>query len=142
MRRFLLTSTKFTGQIELLYDEAGKIARIDMLQAELSYEQVAHFMRNLLPYNPQDFGLLPKTVTVIESAVDISFDDWWKHYRKKVNRKRCEVIWPKLTKSDQLKALMTLREYYKCLDRTGRKEVDPENYLKNAYWETDWKSIY
>jgi hypothetical protein len=140
MKRFLLNSAKLDGQIELVYKPCGMLGSINVMDVTLSYEQLGLIIQQL-PLNADDMGLLPKGLKAVPAELEVGFDDFWKGTRKKVNKSRCEPIWNKMSKADQVLCVLSRREYYKCLDRTGRKEADPETYLKTRYWETDWKSI-
>jgi hypothetical protein len=140
MIRYLLTSPKVPGHIELVYKDNLMLASINTLEADLNYEQLDAIIK-ALPLHGDDIANLPKGLKVTKADFEVSFDDFWKQYKKKVNRLRCETPFNKLSNADKVACIYSLREYYKCLQRTSRKELDPENYIKNRSWENDWKSI-
>jgi hypothetical protein len=147
MRRFLIESKKYTGQIEVVYAPCPPngellLQRIDFTQAELSGSKRASFKQML----PVTFGMFEPMMieagaTVVEEAYTVSFDDYWKAVKKKVNRKRCEMLWGKMGQMQRVKAVMALPDYYRYLQRVTRYEVDPERYLKEEYYETEWRKL-
>jgi hypothetical protein len=65
---------------------------------------------------------------------------FWQLYDKKINRKRCEPLWDKLSKNKQVAAWAGINAYNKFLQANSwRKKADPESYLKNEMWENEWK---
>lgn len=80
------------------------------------------------------------TLTVVESDFEITFEMFWLKYRKKINRLRAEANWKRLSKTQQVKAYYGIDAYDKFLDRMEwRKKQDPENYLKNKMWESEYE---
>jgi hypothetical protein len=73
---------------------------------------------------------------------DLSFDAFWETYGKKVNRKRCEPLWKKLSDAERLTCLTSIPHYKSYLKRTGfRAQMDPENYLKKESFQNPWNSL-
>jgi hypothetical protein len=65
---------------------------------------------------------------------------FWQRYDKKINRKRCEPLWEKLSKPKQVAAWAGIDAYNKFLQANSwRKKADPETYLRNEMWENEWK---
>jgi hypothetical protein len=64
---------------------------------------------------------------------DISFDEFWEAYNYKINAKRCETLWKKMSRKKRIAAYYRLFEYE--LYRTNKTPVpaklSPEYYLKN-----------
>ena len=144
MRRFLLTSTKFTGQIELVYNEQSLISIIRFDNCNLPAAHLQKFLVIIsvavtveaMPVQLKQYDHL----TLIESDFEVTMDMFWNKYNKKINRKRCEQIWNKLTKSDQVKAYYGIDSYFKYLKaESWRTKLDPENYLRNRTWENEYK---
>jgi hypothetical protein len=140
MKRFLLTSPKLDGPIELVYKSCGMLARISVMDVTLTYDQLGLIVQQL-PLNADDMNLLPKGLKAVPAEFEVSFDDYWRAVKKKVNRKRCETLWGKMSRANQVLAVMTLAKYYKYLQRNNRMEADPETYLSKAYYETEWEKI-
>lgn len=141
MRRFLIASKKYTGQVEVLY-VADLLQRIDFAGAELNAEQRTG-LKKLVPTSFADFETVMTALgaTVVEEAYRVTFEDYWRQVKKKVNTKRARIIWDKLSQVDQVLAVMALPKYYKYLQKNNRLEADPETYLKNGYYETQWDKV-
>jgi len=142
MRRFIVTNDKFTGQAEITYNEKGTLMRIDLSAAEMDEMHVISFKRSVpatIAALAANTGFGPST-TVIEADFIITFDMFWHRYDKKIKRHRCLPIWDKLTKTDQVKAYHGIRDYDKYLKKEAwRSKADPETYLRNKYWENEYK---
>lgn len=142
MRKFNITSTKFTGAAELVYDESGLLKIIDMSATNMNPEQV-HAFKGMMPLTIKHLEAgtgITNTMTVIEADFVVSFEMFWSKYDKKINRKRCVDLWNKLSKPDQVAAWAGIEQYLKYLKKEEwRKKLDPENYLRNRCWENEWK---
>lgn len=142
MRLFLITnSSKFTGTAQVLYNEKDILCRIDVTDTNMDAATVKHFKAAVPPdistlVSGQSFGA---GTTVVEDDFAIDFDMFWKKYKKKINRKRAELVWHKLNKADQVAAYYGIDAYFKYLKREHwRGQLDPENYLKNRHWENEY----
>lgn len=142
MRRFNITSTKYAGAAELVYDNNGLLKVINMSATNMDAEQV-HAFKAMMPLTIKHLeagtGITP-TMTVIEADFVVSFDMFWEKYDKKINRKRCTELWAKMSKADQVAAWDGIDNYLKYLKKESwRKQLDPENYLRTRSWENEWK---
>jgi hypothetical protein len=142
MRRFIITSNKFNGQTELVYNSAGVLCLIDMLQAEMDATTINRF-KDAVPNTIEALmsgSSFSKATTVVEVDFKITFEMFWHRYDKKINRKRCEPLWEKLSKPKQVAAWAGIDMYNKFLQvNNWRKKADPETYLRNEMWENEWK---
>lgn len=140
MRKFIITSNKTPGQIELVYNEQGNICLIDLNNVKLNSQQF-YWLAKTTPFSvdliEQCFNV--DGITVIEGAFEVTFDMFWEKYNKKINKKRCYPLWNKLDKVKQVKAYLGIAKYDKFLTTTTRGKLDPENYLRNEAWENEWK---
>jgi len=69
-----------------------------------------------------------------------AFNDFWKDYNKKVDRKRCEKLYDKLTEADRQKIKDTINLYVAThKDRKYRK--NPQTYLNGRNWEDDLTDV-
>lgn len=136
MIRFLLTNpTKFTGTAEVMYNENGTLCKIDLTQTNMPPQVVNHF-KQIIPAQftvdafVASFG---KDTTVIEAEFTVTFDMFWLAYNNKVNKKRAEAIWDKLTKTKQVLAWAAIKKYEGFLKKQGdwRNKQDPDTYLRN-----------
>ena len=141
MRRFLITSPNYTGQAEVIFNDAGTLCRIDVTDTSMQPAMVQGFKNRLCCHVDQVQQTFAGTAaTVIEADFEVSFDMFWKKYDKKINKSRCIILWSKLDKSMQVLAFMGIAPYDKFLKKEGyRGKADPETYLRNRYWENEYK---
>ena len=139
----LVMSSKFEGEVELKYDERGLLARFEN-RASMTDEMVRTFYNNF----PVSRSVLTemvaksKTLRIKEVPIDTSFASFWEKYDKKINKKRCEPLYAKLDDGERTRCIMQIKQYDFFLQRyPNRSKMDPESWLKNAGWETDWSKI-
>lgn len=144
MRKFILSSSKFSGHIELIYKPSEHdfvLDSINFQHAQLTIQQRNYFKTSC----PVLLRLLRQFVeelhfTCVEQEILITFDAFWDSYKKKINRKRCEPLWAKLSAAERLAALNGIQAYERYLQRESwRTKADPEKYLRDRYWENEWK---
>jgi hypothetical protein len=70
------------------------------------------------------------------SAINISFDEFWNLYDKRVNKQKAEKKWNSLSNRDRELAMEHLPSYIKATaDKQYRK--DPTTYLNNQSWNDE-----
>ena len=138
MRRFLITSPKFTGTAELFFNDV--LCKIDCTQTNMSAEVMLHFKRSVPVYTDGLATSFSNETTIIEADFEVSFDMFWKKYNKKINKIRAMKVWEKMDKSMQVKAYFGVDSYHKFLKQKEqwRSKADPETYLRNQYWENEY----
>jgi hypothetical protein len=140
MKRFLITSTKFTGTAELLYDSKGQLVVIDCIKAQMEPDVMYHFKRACPLHHAMFATAFSSDTTIIEAEYEIPFDEFWNRYSKKINRKRAEAEWSKLNIAERVAAYYGIEVYDEFLKRVKvRQKLDPENYLKQRSWENEWR---
>ena len=144
MRRFIITSPKFTGQVELIYNTDG-------LLVGLNYPEVKDDIKLITAFFDRAFRAMHVDMVeafikgteamVVEADFEVTFEMFWLAYGHKINRKRCIALWDKLTKVQQVKAWAGIKVYDKYLKAVpwGRAKADPDTYLRQEYWENEWK---
>ena len=112
MRRFLVTSQKFKGKVEALYDLKQILFRIDFAAAELTKEQISYLkgripviMDNMHPAF-ENTGLI-----ITEADFEVTFQDFKREYPYKRNTHLAEAYWPRLTSSQQYQAFIAAIYY-------------------------------
>ena len=143
MKKLILTSPLFSGEVELLYGVDSKLVLIDMRNAELTEKQVK-YMKDLTPiiFDKDTFkeSFKSDSLTVVEENFEVTFDMWYKDYPYKRNRDRCDKLWSKMSKADRLRAYAGNKAYKRFLaKRPWQTTLDPENYLKNREWLNEYK---
>ena len=139
MTKYILTSVHYVGTVQFNYDNAGLMVFYSVLDAQLNESQLVGLLRKL-PREEQDLQKLNETqyFTVKKVSEDLSFDNFWREYDKKIHPHRCEPFWNKLSDVKRLAALKSVGPYNAYLDRTGVAKANPENFLKKEYYRTDW----
>jgi hypothetical protein len=142
MNRYTITSPKFQGEINVLYGVDNKLLYMDFMKCELSDEQIQYFKDKLPIYYSDSFGGVfgRSELTVVKEGFKVTFDQFWQRYGIKRNRIRAEKVWNKLTLGDQVNAFFKIAQYERHLALNNWKtKADPDTYLRNRYWENDWK---
>ena len=138
MKKYLITSTHYTGAVEVVYNDELLLS-IDFGQTNCTGVQRAK-LKEMLPINISGLrAAFEKTsVTIIEGDFEVSFDMFWNNYGKKVHRLRVEKLWAKMSQADRVKAFVGIAKYKKWCQRSERFLLDPENYLKNQTWTNEY----
>lgn len=142
MNRYIITSSKFTGEIHVLYGLDEKLLFIDFMKADLNDEQKVYFKEKLPVNFSENFGgaFGKSDLTVIKEGFKVTFEQWWNRYNMKHNRLRAEKLWNKLSVGDHVNAYFKLVMYERHLALNPWKtKADPDTYLRNRYWESEWK---
>ena len=141
MKKYILTSPLFQGSVEFGFSDEGFL----VFYHNDSYMNAQQQMW-LLNKVPRTIELVTPLAQEIKGKLeeipeDLSFDAFWVKYDKKINRKRCEPLWKKLKDAERLQVLRNIEPYKAYLKRSGwRGQADPEKYLRDRYFETNWNS--
>lgn len=151
MKKILVTGSKFTGTVVVVYGEAGMGAEmwppllsVDMSGAVLNDSQKEYMLQSVpIRYGAgyeQGWGALTGKVMIITEDFEPDFDkDFWIPYGNKLNRKRSVAWWTRASKVKRVKAVVKLQAYLRHLGRNQWKnKANPETYLNDEYFETDW----
>ena len=135
----MLTSVHYTGMVQFEYDDKGLLLFYSVLDADLSEAQLVGLL-NKLPRKAEWLAQLNETkyFTVKKVSEDLSFDNFWREYDKKIHPHRCEPFWNKMSDVKRLAALKAIGPYNSYLQRTGVAKANPENFLKKEYYRTNW----
>ena len=139
MRKFMMTSSEFNGEVILEYDNKGRLARLDMSNTDLDIEQ-RHYLKAKVACNVLNVAAkFDSRTLIVEADYEVDFETFWAAYKKKINKIRCVNIWRKLSKTDQVKAWAGIEKYEAFLKGLGwREKADPDTYLRNRYWENEY----
>lgn len=137
--KYILTSVHFTGTVQFDYDNAGLMVFYSVLDASLTYKELYRLLQKI-PRLEGDLTELNATgyFTIRKLSEDLSFENFWSQYEKKIHAHRCEPLWAKLSDVKKLAALKGIGAYQHYLGRTGVAKCNPENYIKKEYWRNDW----
>lgn len=142
MKKYLLKSTKFTGSVVFGYDERGYLVLYSN-EAEMPDKHINWCAHNL-PAKEEYLERYKEIIkgTITEVPMDTSFEVFWNAYAHKVNRKRCEPLYKKLTEADRALCIMSIKAYTAFLKRNPhRPKQDPENYLRKESFRNEWHSL-
>lgn len=137
MKTYLLTSAKWSGEIELRYDEAGLLTGYDY-RAELTAEQQRWFLTNM----PRSLGDLQALVKCTNTGrltevppAEVTFDMFWQLYDDATNssRKRTLAKWQRMTRAERVKAFSYVGRYFRSIPPNIRKKY-AETYLNAELW--------
>ena len=144
MRRFLITSSKFTGTAEIFYNTDEVLFKIDCLDTNMDAETIRHFKRAVpatISELIENKSFSTDTV-IVEAGYRIPFDKFWGTYNKKINKLRCIPLYERLTDAETVECLYGIKPYDKFLQgEKVRQKLDPENWIKLKSWQNDWKNL-
>jgi len=137
MREFVFTSKLFQGNITFGYNEEDILTKF-INEAELNDVQLKYLSENF-PFTASDLQKIVGTHGKIQEIIDVSFEKFWVMFDKKVNRKRSEELWYKLSESDRQLCLDRLNKYKIFCKQHNRFQKDPDTYLRNRSWIDELK---
>lgn len=139
MKKYALTSLKFTGQIMFGYNDSRALVYYHN-ESDMPFDGHSWMLRNL-PLGEDEITPLSKKLigTLSEIPADLSFEKFWEDYGKKINKKRTEPLFERLNDGEKMLAVMRVAPYKSYCARTKFRGIaDPEKYLRDRYFETDW----
>lgn len=140
MQKLRITSPYFTGNIDLVFDQSGKLCMIDAMQATLTHGQLKKFLDGAQT-NIEDISkwFAGTSAKVTEVPLEATFEMFWNMYGKKINKARAIKLWDKLNESDRMNAILGISKYNNYLLRESwRSKADPETYLRGRYWKNEY----
>jgi hypothetical protein len=139
MKRLLITSTQYAGTAELLYTAGGRLLAMDVSRAEMDGETLQRFKRAVPIHIDGIAAAFGPGCTIVEATYEVSFEQFWNAYGHKINRKRCEAIWNRMSAEKRVQAWAGVAAYDRFLKRNEwRKKADPETYLRKEYYMSEW----
>ncbi len=137
MRKYVLTSNKFTGSLVFEYDLNGILTGFKN-EAELSNEQI-FFLHTHFPFKEGHLSIAAGSGTITE-ITDLSFERFWNDYAYKVGDKsKTRKLWKELSESEKIAVLDSFKRYNYYLKYMGIAKVYPERYLSQRRWENEYK---
>lgn len=139
MIKYILTSVHYKGGVAFYYDNSGLLVFYSVLDAELTDLQLIGLLKKM-PREERDLAALQESqyFTIRKVTEDLSFENFWELYDKKIHPNRCEPVWKKMSDVKRLAALKGIGAYDNYLERKNIAKANPEKYLKWEYWKTDW----
>jgi hypothetical protein len=146
MNRYLITNPQFAGAAELVYLD-GLLRIIDISGTDMIPETIRRFKASVPvqeEYLQKQFGA---DTTIVAVDFQVTFVMFWESYSKyagnratvKINKKRAESTWNRLSKTKQVKAWAGIAAYDKYLKKESwRNKADPDTYLSTEKWEDEF----
>lgn len=135
MKRYSLTSKKFSGEVIYEFDDEGCLSLFDMRGAELSISQ-KKAMYNCVPTHVDSIQIIKTEHSKLTEIVqEVTFEMFWEKYDDKLSssKKRALAKWNKMSSSEQVKAYKYIRRYFNTLEGGIRKKY-AETYLNAETW--------
>jgi hypothetical protein len=80
--------------------------------------------------------------TVTKGMPDVSFEAFYNLFGNKVKRTRSESLWNKLTQTEKLNAIASVKPYKNWLGRQrGIAQQQPDTYISQKRWLDDFRSM-
>lgn len=88
------------------------------------------------PLNTDKPGLKENGSSAADKVINIPFEDWWTIYGKKVDRKKCERKWNKLSNKTRLAIIEHTPKYVRATPETEYRK-NPYTYLNSETWNDE-----
>ena len=99
MKRYLIAAPGYTGDAELIFNANGKLVRIDISKTTMGAEVMEEFkIRAPVNINNLHSAFEGVKAVITEADFEITFEQFWKKYNKKINKVRCIPLWAKNAK--------------------------------------------
>jgi hypothetical protein len=135
MKEYVFTSKLFAGNIVFGYNDDGILIKF-VNEATLSNNQMLYLSKNF-PFAESELQRIVGANGKIEEIQDVSFERFWRLYDKKVNRKRSEDLWYKLSEGDRQTCLQKIPKYKTYCRLQNRYIKDADTFLRNRTWEDE-----
>lgn len=135
MRRYELTSPKFSGSVIYSFDDGGHLTGVDMSSVPFE-ETIWRAVWGHLPADPQSVNAVKgRTGTVREIREEVTFGMFWDRYDDKLNssRKRTLAKWNRMPECDRRAAYYHIPKYFAAIPPGVRKKY-AETYLNSELW--------
>lgn len=141
MRKFLVSSAKYKGEVELLYNAEELLSQIVLDSATLSQPQRQYILRTV-PMQVAGLQAWKDSLTIVEADFEVSFMSFWTAYALKRNKLDAQKLWDKLSKTNQVQAWKRITVYNAYLKRhTWQQKMYPDTWLRGRHWEDEWETL-
>lgn len=140
-RKFIVNLTTVEGMLVFGYRENTLVLYEN--DSEMSLKQI-QWLATHLPKEVTELESIVRTIkgVMMEVAMDVSFDAFWNAYGHKINRKRCVLLYNRLSEAKKVLVIQSISAYDGYLRRSnGRAKQDPETYLKKESFLNNWSSL-
>ena len=143
MRRFVFTSNGFSGSFEAMYDNNGRLLKIDFSNATITEKAISWFKTRMpVIIDNLEAAFDGVNCKYKEEDIEVSFEDFWRVYPHKRNRHLAEAYWHKMTSNEQYLAFVAAIDYRKyCELNTWYNAKIAESWLKTKEFKNNWKKM-
>jgi hypothetical protein len=146
MRKYIMTSKLWEGEITYVYSNKGYLMTSDFSAARFTIEQYLSCAKETVIYITDcDFDKWKRIMetklntTIIEVKETLTFADFWAAYfknRHKDNssKKKAEIRWNRMTEAQRQAACNHIRKYMANIPN-GTVPKLAETYLNSEVWE-------
>ncbi|MFN4249286.1 MAG: hypothetical protein ACK4EY_16280 [Flavipsychrobacter sp.] len=141
MKNYIVTSEEVVGEIEIRYDDRGLFYGI-IIRAELE-PTTLHWVVSNIPITASKINVWQQHFTVLEVPNDISFEAFWHNWpEEKIDRKRAENVWKRMSLKDKTRAIWVLGAYKRYCQRNPYKSPkSPAAWLNEKKYENDYNKM-
>ncbi|ASZ11078.1 hypothetical protein CK934_08950 [Chitinophaga sp. MD30] len=141
MTHYILTSPRFSGQVELKYNEVGMLTLYSN-ESEMNQEQ-HNWIVTHLPVLSSMLAEFTKRITgdLREVPPDLTYETAYKLYGFPRNSYKAKPLWAKMSDPDRMQCILSFKEYHKYLRRSGHGQMIFDRYLREKHFETTWDKV-
>lgn len=142
-KEYVITSASNNSKVLLKYSENTYLTEFCISDCT---EEQHRFILEHLPVTTHALEQLRRTypkMKVTETKPDISFNAFWNEYNYKVgNKPRAEKLYNKLTETEKILAIGSIKEYNRYLSRKPTIErLYPETYLSQRRYDIEYNKL-
>lgn len=145
MKKIVITSTRFNGEVAAVYDADEVLHSISFADCDANASQ-RKGLKEFIPvrlagFNAEGF-VIPDGVMIASSDYEISFEEWYEKFGKKRNKIPANKLWDKLSKAKKIKCATRTPAYLKHLKKnTWLQQMYPDTWIRGEHWEDEWETL-
>jgi hypothetical protein len=135
--KYIITSSVWAGELELDYDAAGRLVKMD-IRAQFADDRQHDWLLANIPIAETAVSTTLKTeyTKVKQVPVDLSFENFWRLYNLKEERHTTEKLWNALPMQEQIAAIAYIPVYNGKLAQSSIAKKYPATYLRKKAWKS------
>lgn len=146
MRRFVISSDKFSGNIEVVFNEVGNLVLLDIRNASINTGGTKKLLQEIIPPHISVLEQYLRNVqgfVCIESEYEVSLEDFKKAYPYSRNMHLLPPIWEKMGKAEQIQSIKSASEYKTFCEKNAGwyKPRIAAAWLRAKEYLNDWKKL-
>lgn len=144
MRLFKITNPKYTGEIEVLFNN-GSMVKLDFANAVID-DDIKYSFKRVVPVVLENFlqgKWCSNDTIIVEGAFNVELKDFTRNYPYQRNMHLLPPIWDKMPMADKIIAVQAATPYRKFCDK-NKNWYTPKiaaSWLKNKEYLNDWNKM-